>query len=158
MSFSAITPATATRNRYVTILALATLGGVTQIGSFRLIVTAKGGQGKHCHVSPSLASSPTNVANVDEPLEEWFFSRQCWRLFRCWQRKPFCGPSIGRNVSTGQSLLPDDSQQKGQPEGRNVSKAVFPLAKDSVIITPSIMQVTATRDSHHCTCLCPPWV
>jgi len=38
------------------------------LGTILSVVVAQGGQGKYSHMSLLLALSPTNVANVNEPL------------------------------------------------------------------------------------------
>jgi hypothetical protein len=53
---------------------LATLGGATQIGSLLFSILCHAAQGGSC-VSLSLMVSPTNFANVNEPLSSVYTSR-----------------------------------------------------------------------------------
>jgi hypothetical protein len=68
----------ASSQQHVAVLALATLGGARDIGSFLLFCITQGGQVKYSHVSLSLALSPTNVDNVkptfcEKMQKSWLF-------------------------------------------------------------------------------------
>jgi hypothetical protein len=71
---SAITPFTMTCDSGMLVLALATLGGATKIGSNLFLCHAsQGGQGKYssdCRASLSLTVSLTNFTNVNSPVRQ----------------------------------------------------------------------------------------